>query len=88
MRTRQRFGRVADAESAALATTVAGAPYSVPTSPGEGGGSVPIGTVVRPLPSGCVPIAISDVEYYNCTPGVYCRAAFQGSNLVYVARRP
>lgn len=49
---------------------------------------MPIGTVVRPLPSGCVPASISGVEYYNCAPGVYYRAAFQGNKLVYVATQP
>lgn len=26
--------------------------------------------------------------YYNCGPGVYYRAAFQGANLVYVSSQP
>ena len=31
---------------------------------------------------------IGGVQYYNCAPGVYYRAAFQGNNLVYVAAQP
>lgn len=49
------------------------------------GGAVAFGAMVRALPPGCVPVSISGVEYYNCAPGVYCRAAFQGNNLVYLA---
>jgi hypothetical protein len=49
---------------------------------------VPVGTVVQSLPPGCVATAIGGVQYYNCAPGVYYRAAFQGNNLVYVAAQP
>jgi len=41
----------------------------------------------KPAP-GCVATPIGGVEYYNCAPGVYYRAAFQGNNLVYVAAQP
>jgi hypothetical protein len=51
-------------------------------------GPVPVGTVVRALPPGCVATPIGGVEYYNCAPGVYYRAAFQGNNLVYVSAQP
>ena len=40
------------------------------------------GAIVRALPPGGVPVSISGVEYYDCAPGVYYRAAFQGNNLV------
>jgi hypothetical protein len=49
---------------------------------------VPVGTVVSALPAGCVATPIGGVEYYNCAPGVYYRAAFQGNNLVYVSAQP
>ncbi len=52
------------------------------------GGPLPVGTVVQSLPSGCVPTVINGVQYYNCAPGTYCRAAFQGTNLVYVSAQP
>jgi len=51
-------------------------------------GPVPVGTVVQALPPGCAATPIGGVEYYNCAPGVYYRAAFQGNNLVYVAAQP
>ena len=56
--------------------------------PAAPAGPVPIGTVVQSLPPGCVATPIGGVEYYNCAPGVYYRAAFQGNNLVYVSARP
>lgn len=88
---RRTTRRVVYAESAAAATTAAAASsaasYSASASSG-GGGSVPIGTVVHSLPSGCAPTTIDGVRYYNCAPGVYYRAAFQGNNLVYVAAQP
>jgi hypothetical protein len=80
------------AESAAVATTAAAAgaaaSYSAGPSSVGSGGSVPIGTVVQSLPSGCAPTTIDGVRYYNCAPGVYYRAAFQGDNLVYVSAQP
>lgn len=89
---RRTTRRVVYAESAAVATTAAAAgaaaSYSAGTSSGAGGGSVPIGTVVQSLPSGCAPTTIDGVRYYNCAPGVYYRAAFQGDNLVYVSAQP
>lgn len=89
---RRTTRRVVYAESAAAATTAAAAStaaasYSAST-PSAGGGSVPIGTVVHNLPSGCAPTTIDGVRYYNCAPGVYYRAAFQGDNLVYVSAQP
>ena len=50
-------------------------------------GAPPIGSVVSALPSGCVSAPKGGVEYQNCG-GVYYRAAFQGSNLVYVVQAP
>ncbi len=91
---RRTTRRVVYAESAAVATTAAAAgtaaSYSAGASSGGsgGGGSVPIGTVVQSLPSGCAPTTIDGVRYYNCAPGVYYRAAFQGDNLVYVSAQP
>lgn len=50
-------------------------------------GPVPIGTVVHMLPPGCVSQVISNVSFMVCGNTFY-RAAFQGSNLVYVASQP
>lgn len=43
----------------------------------------PIGTVVQTLPADCEPVVAEGIRYSNCG-GTYYRAAFQGSNLVYV----
>jgi len=45
--------------------------------------TLPIGTVVGRLPGDCQAEVVSRVSYSNCG-GTYYRAAFQGSNLVYV----
>ena len=58
-------------QQAAAAARPAGAPAS--------------GAVVTALPAGCKPEVRDGVEYQNCG-GVYYRAAFQGSNLVYVVQ--
>ena len=48
-------------------------------------GAPAAGAVVSALPAGCKPETREGVEYQNCG-GVYYRAAFQGSNLVYVVQ--
>jgi glucose/arabinose dehydrogenase len=50
-------------------------------------GALPIGTVVTTLPSGCTTMTSGDVQYFNCGSNYY-RAAFQGSQLVYVTAQP
>ena len=78
------------AAGAAAASAAAAQPKPPPPPPPAAApaGPVPIGTVVQALPPGCVATPIGGVEYYNCAPGVYYRAAFQGNNLVYVAAQP
>ena len=76
----------ASASAAAAAQPKPPPPPAPP--PAAPAGPVPIGTVVPSLPPGCVATAIGGVEYYNCAPGVYYRAAFQGNNLVYVSAKP
>jgi hypothetical protein len=78
------------AAGAAAASAAAAQPKPPPPPPPAAApaGPVPIGTVVTALPPGCVATPIGGVEYYNCAPGVYYRAAFQGNNLVYVATQP
>ena len=63
--------QAATAQQQAAAARPAGAPAS--------------GAVVTALPAGCKPEIRDGVEYQNCG-GVYYRAAFQGSNLVYVVQ--
>jgi hypothetical protein len=79
---------VATAATASAAAAAAAQPKPPPPPPPQAAGPVPIGTVVHALPPGCVATPIGGVEYYNCAPGVYYRAAFQGNNLVYVAAQP
>jgi len=82
----------ATAAAAGAAAAAAAQPKPPPPPPPPAAvapaGPVPIGTVVAALPPGCVATPIGGVEYYNCAPGVYYRAAFQGNNLVYVAAQP
>ena len=61
------------AESAQAAATAAGV--------------LPLGTVVNALPDGCTTMTSGGVQYYSCA-GNYYRAAFQGSQLVYVTSKP
>lgn len=58
------------------------APASEPAT-----GALPIGTIVHQLPSGCTQTAVGGVAYQKCGPDYY-RAAFQGSDLVYVTTKP
>jgi len=50
-------------------------------------GALPIGTVVNALPEGCTQKVIGGVQYYQCGSNYY-RAAFQGSQLVYITAQP
>lgn len=74
-------GKASGAAAASAATTAAPAPAPAPA------GAPPIGSIVAALPDGCSTITMSGVQYNNCG-GVYYRAAFQGSNLVYVVSQP
>jgi hypothetical protein len=78
---------VATAATASAAAAAAAQPKPPPPPP-PAAGPVPIGTVVHALPPGCAATPIGGVEYYNCAPGVYYRAVFQGNNLVYVSAKP
>ena len=88
--TRRVVATEATVATAATASAAAAAaqPKPPPPPPPAPAGPVPVGTVVQALPPGCVATPIGGVEYYNCAPGVYYRAAFQGNNLVYVAAQP
>jgi flagellar motility protein MotE (MotC chaperone) len=50
-------------------------------------GKLPVGTIVSTLPNGYVALQVGDVEYYKCGEDYY-RAAYQGSNVVYVTTDP
>ena len=84
---------VATTATAAAAGAAAAQPKPPPPPPPQPAaapptGPVPIGTVVQALPPGCAATPIGGVQYYNCAPGVYYRAVFQGNNLVYVSAQP
>jgi hypothetical protein len=49
--------------------------------------ALPIGTMVPSLPPGCQSTVIGGVNYFNCA-GIYYRAGFQGSNVVYIVSAP
>lgn len=74
----------AEQEAAAAKQPAAAAP---PAPPPATGAALPVGTVVSALPAGCTPTTAGDVEYYHCGANYY-RAAFQGTQLVYVTAQP
>jgi hypothetical protein len=86
--------RAAEAEqeaAAAQAQAAAAQPQPAP-QPAQApaprpAGARPLGTIVRELPGGCVETDIGGVAYQKCGPDYY-RAAFQGSQLVYVTSQP
>jgi len=92
--TRRVVATEATVATAATASAAAAAQSKPPPPPppqpaaAPPTGPVPIGTVVQALPPGCAATPIGGVQYYNCAPGVYYRAVFQGNNLVYVSAQP
>jgi hypothetical protein len=86
--TRRVVATEATVATAATASAAAAAAAQPKPPPPPAAGPVPIGTVVHALPPGCAATPIKGVEYYNCAPGVYYRAVFQGNNLVYVSAQP
>lgn len=75
-------------QQAAPAPAPAPAPASAQTPPAPpAGGTLPLGSVVSALPSGCATQAINGIEYYHCGSNYY-RAVFQGNSLVYVTTKP
>ena len=75
----------AKAEADAANQRAAAAQTAAP--PPGSAGPLPAGRVVSALPGGCSTTIINGVEYHHC--GVdYYRAAFHGSQLVYVTARP
>ena len=95
-RTTRRVVAV-DATAATAATASAAAAqqaqmqqaqHTPPPASAPPAGAPALGTVVPSLPSGCAATPIKGVQYYNCGPGVFYRAVFQGNNLVYVSAQP
>lgn len=71
-------------QAAAAAPPQAAAPRAAAP---PAGGAVAVGTIVSQLPAGCSQVNIGGVAYQKCGAD-YFRAAFQGSQLVYVATQP
>ena len=69
-----------EAEIAKQQAAAAQAPHAAPAL-------LPMGTVATALPAGCTKQVVGDVEYYNDGTNFY-RAAFQGSQLIYVTTKP
>ena len=77
----------AEAEAAKQQAAAAQAAAAAPPIPPPATGPLPVGTVVTALPAGCAATTSGGVEYYHCGSNYY-RAAFQGSQLVYVTTEP
>ena len=64
------------------------APAAAPApAPAAAPGALPLGTVVTALPAGCAATTVGGVQYQKCGVDFY-KAAFQGSQLVYVTTQP
>ena len=81
----EKEAAAAKQEAAAAKQQAAAAPP--PASPPAAGAPLPLGTVVQALPAGCASTPVGGVEYYYCGGNFY-RAAFQGTQLVYVTAKP
>ena len=81
----EREAAAARAEAEAAKQQAATPPPQATSPPAAGG--VPLGSIVRALPAGCTQTTMGGVAYQKCGADYY-RAAFQGSQLVYVATQP
>jgi uncharacterized membrane protein YqiK len=77
----------ADAANARADSIEAASAQSASTQTSGTAGSLPIGTIVTTLPAGCTKKVVNNVEYSYDGKNYY-RAAFQGSQLVYVTAQP
>ena len=77
----------APAPAAAPVPAAAPAPAQAPAPAAPPADAPPIGSIVTTLPAGCETTTKGGVQYNNCN-GVFYRAAFQGSNLIYVVTQP
>jgi hypothetical protein len=82
--TSQQQAAAAEQEAAAAKQQAAATP---PVPAPATGAALPLGTVVNALPPGCTTTPGGGVEYYHCGSNYY-RAAFQGTQLVYVTVKP
>jgi len=85
--TAQQQSATAQQQSATAQQQAAAAQPKSAAPPTAAGQALPIGTVVTALPPGCTQTQVGGVQYSHCGADYY-RAAFQGSNLVYVTAQP
>jgi len=85
--TAQQQSATAQQQSATAQQQAAAAQPKSAAPPAAAGQALPIGTVVTALPPGCTQTQVGGVQYSHCGADYY-RAAFQGSNLVYVTAQP
>ena len=85
----QQQAAQAEAEAAAAQQQAAAAQAEAAAykQQAQAAGPLPEGTVVTALPDGCTTTTSDGVQYYACGEN-YFRAAFQGSQLVYVTTKP
>jgi multidrug efflux pump subunit AcrA (membrane-fusion protein) len=77
----------AAAANAAAAQAAAANAAAAAANAQRAAAALPIGTTVPYLPPGCDSTVINGINYFNCG-GVYYRAGFQGSNVVYIVSVP
>ena len=81
-------GAAAGASQQAAADQQAAAPPPPPPPPPPPVyGALAVGTTVTVLPAGCQPVTAAGVQY-NPWGDTYCRSAFPGNTLLYVASPP
>jgi len=83
----QQSATAAQQSATAQQQSAAAQQQAAMAAPVASGQALPIGSVVPALPAGCSQTTKGGIEYYQCGPNFY-RAAFQGSNLVYVTAQP
>ena len=77
----------AAAANAAAAQAAAANAAAAAAAAQQAAAALPIGTMVPSLPPGCTSTVIGGVNYFYCG-GVYYRAGFQGSSIVYIVSVP
>jgi hypothetical protein len=77
----------ANAAAANAAAAQAAAAQASAAAAAHAASTLPIGTMVPSLPPGCQSTVIGGINYFNCG-GIFYRAGFQGTNVVYIVSAP
>jgi hypothetical protein len=77
----------AAAANAAAAQAAAANAAAAAAAARQAAAALPVGAMVPSLPPGCGSTVINGINYFNCG-GVFYRAGFQGSNVVYIVSVP